>query len=151
MMTMFDEQAVRDKAKADGVTHFATGVAVFRDGRLLVVRRAAHDSLGGVYELPGGGVDEGETITDGAIREALEETGLRVRRITGVFEGFDYQTGTKPHVRQCNFIVSVESGEVVLEPNEHDDYRWISEDEIAALETTDEMKQCLRAAFKQAP
>jgi 8-oxo-dGTP diphosphatase len=144
----FDEEATRKHAIDDGVTHFATGIAIFRDGKLLVARREVNDYLGGVYELPGGGVDEGETITEGAIRETYEETGLVVAKVLGTFEGFDYRTNSKPKVRQINFKVEVEPGDVKLEPNEHDDYQWITEDEIAQLKTTDVMKDCLRSAFK---
>jgi len=148
MDTVINEQAVRRQAAQDGITHFATGIAIFRDGKLLVVRRVPEDTLGGVYELPGGGVDEGETITQGAIRETFEETGLTVHRVTGAFEGFDYQTSTKPKVRQLNFKVEVEPGDVMLEPTEHDEYRWIFEDEVADLGTTDVMKDCLYRAFQ---
>ncbi len=66
---MIEEKLIRHKANEDGVTHFATGIAVFQDGRLLVVRRVAHDDfLAGEWELPGGGVDAGETIEQGAVR-----------------------------------------------------------------------------------
>jgi 8-oxo-dGTP diphosphatase len=143
-----NEQTIRAEADKDGITHFATGIAVFRGGKLLVARREASDYLGGVYELPGGGVDDGETITEGAIRETLEETGLLVTKILGTFEGFDYQTDTKPNVRQINFKVAVKPGEVRLEPTEHDEYKWISENEIDALPTTDVMKACLHTAFQ---
>ena len=142
-----NEQLFREQAAKDGVTHFATGVAIFRDGKLLVVRRLPEDSFGGQYEIPGGGVDEGETFTEGAARETLEETGLRVSGVTGQFEGLDYQTDGKPKVRQLNYKVEVEQGEVRLEPSEHDDYKWISEADIDTLSTSPEMAQCLRNAF----
>jgi 8-oxo-dGTP diphosphatase len=61
------EEEIREQAAKDGVTHFATGVAVVRGGKLLVVRRSAGDTLGGYYELPGGGVDDSETLVQGAI------------------------------------------------------------------------------------
>lgn len=49
--------------------------AIMRDGRLLLTRREDN----GLWCLPGGGVDAGETWATAATREALEETGLRVR------------------------------------------------------------------------
>jgi 8-oxo-dGTP diphosphatase len=88
------------------------------------VRRIAHDDfLGGEWELPGG-VDDGETFEQGAIRELFEETGLKVDQILGTFEGFDYKTPKKPKVRQLNFRVTVGPGSITLEPNEHDGYRF---------------------------
>jgi len=144
---MIDEDSIRKQAAADDVTHFATGIAVLQDSRLLVVRRVADDDfLAGEWELPGGGVDPGETIEQGAIRELQEETNLAVDQMLGSFEGFDYTTPTKPKVRQINFKVSVRPGTIKL--TEHDRYRWITSAEIAALKTTPTMEKCLRNAFK---
>jgi 8-oxo-dGTP diphosphatase len=86
------ESSIHETAKLDGVTHISTGVAVVRDNKILVVRRAQDDYLGGYYELPGGGVNEGEGIEQSAIREVVEETGLVVTKIIGMFQGFDYST-----------------------------------------------------------
>lgn len=145
---MIDEEAIRKHAEIDGVTHFATGVAVVQDGTVLVVRRVPEDTLGGEWELPGGGVDTGETIEQGAIRELREETGLEVDKVLGTFEGFDYTTPRKPKVRQINFMVTVKSGAIQLEPTEHDEYRWIASSDIPSLEATAEMQQCLQEAFR---
>jgi 8-oxo-dGTP diphosphatase len=143
-----DENAFLEQAKNDQVTHITTGIAFFRDNKLLVVRRLKSDIFGGVYEIPGGGVDEGETIEEGAMREGFEETGLKVRRVIGTFKGFDFSTPTKKKVRQINYLVKAEEGEVKLEPSEHDDFKWISENELDSLSMTDEMKGCVRLAFK---
>lgn len=143
---MIYEDTIRLKAKEDGVTHFATGIAVFQDGKLLVVRRVAHDDfLAGEWELPGGGVDAEETIEQGAVRELKEETNLDVEQIIGTFEGFDYSTPKKFKVRQINFKVCVKPGEIAL--TEHDMYKWITADDISGLKTNAAMQDCLEKAF----
>lgn len=144
----FSESAFREQAQKDGITHISTGVAVVRDGKILVARRAAGDFLGGVYELPGGGVDEGETITEGAMREVQEETGLTASRIVATFDGFDYSTDKKPKVRQVNFIVEVEPGDVQLDSSEHDDYVWVDESNFDSIKLTDSMRVCVQDALK---
>lgn len=141
------EQKLREQAKADGVTHLSTGVAVRQGGKILIVRRASHDYLGGQYELPGGGVDEGETLEAAARRELLEETGLRVADVSTVFDGFDYSTDKKPKVRQFNFLVSVEDGAVTLDENEHDDFQWVDRDSLEQVTMSDNMKHCVREAL----
>jgi 8-oxo-dGTP diphosphatase len=144
---MIEEESIRQKAKEDGVTHFATGIAVFHEGKLLVVRRVAHDDfLAGEWELPGGGVDIGETIEQGAVRELKEETNLDVEEMISTFEGFDYSTPKKPKVRQINFKVSVKPGNISL--TEHDMFKWITVDEIKELKTNGVMQNCLINAFK---
>jgi 8-oxo-dGTP diphosphatase len=143
---MINEEVIRKQAKLDSITHISTGVAVVKDGKVLVVRRVAHDdTLAGEWELPGGGVDSGETIEQGAVRELHEETGLKVDKILGTFEGFDYTTPKKPKVRQINFKVSVKPGDIRL--SEHDMYKWITADDIPGLKTNSIMQDCLCRAF----
>src|SRR4051794_24649317 len=101
-MNQAEEFLFREQAKKDDITHLSTGIAVWRDNKILIVRRSAADYLGGQYELPGGGVDQGETLTEAAIREVKEETGLTVSKVITVFAGFDYSTDRKPRVRQIN-------------------------------------------------
>jgi ADP-ribose pyrophosphatase YjhB (NUDIX family) len=54
----------------------AVSLAVFRDGRTLIARRAKAP-LSGLYSLPGGVVEIGETLQEAALRELQEEVGLR--------------------------------------------------------------------------
>lgn len=144
----FNEEQFYKQAKKDGVTHVSTGIAIVRSDKILMARRADGDFLGGNYELPGGGVDKGETIVEGAIREVKEETGLVVSKILDVFEGFDYTTDRKPHVRQVNFIVAVEPGNVVLDSNEHDAYLWIDISNIDEVKMSANMKDCVKKALE---
>src|SRR3954452_3512424 len=63
----------------------AVSLAVFREGRVLLASRAA-PPFDKVYTLPGGVVEAGETLTEAACRELLEETGI-VAEIAG-FTGY---------------------------------------------------------------
>lgn len=140
------EAELREKAEKDDITHISTGVAVVRDGTILAVRRAADDFLGGNFELPGGGVENGESLAAAAAREVLEETGLSVSKILGMFEGFDYATPSKPKVRQMNFLVETYDQEVILS-DEHDKYVWVTHETVGALRTTGPMVDCLEGAL----
>lgn len=141
------EAALREQAKKEGVTHLSTGVAIFREGRLLLVRRAPADYLGGKYELPGGGVDEGEDFTEAVCREVREETGLEVYEILAVYAGGDYSTPKKSLVRQFNFVVRVLPGEVQLDPNEHDAYGWAGREELTPYELDSFIARAVDEAF----
>lgn len=122
-------------------TGIASGCVVFNpDGKVLVIQRASHDSMGNRWELPGGAVDEEDpTIFYGAARELWEESGFVALRFSHVVtEGpeqepgqvFPNSTNTKTFCRFC-FNVEVESCEnVTLDPKEHQNFAWATEDEV---------------------
>ena len=141
------EDELRKQASADGITHLVTGVAVVRSGKILALRREPNDYPGGMFELPGGGVDAGESFGEALKREVLEEAGLVVREIVGMFPGFDYSTPKKPRVRQFNFIVMAEAAEVRLSP-EHDAWEWVDLSNVASLTMTEEMRGSYATALK---
>lgn len=59
-----------------------------RNGHILLTRRAINPGRG-LWTFPGGFVDFGETVTDAALRETFEETGLRVE-LTGLLNVYSY-------------------------------------------------------------
>ena len=61
--------------------YLAVSAAIFRDGKVLIVRRARPPAQG-VYTLPGGGVELGETLEEAVIREVREETGITAEVVT---------------------------------------------------------------------
>lgn len=119
----------------------ATGNIVFNPGgKALMIQRAATDSLPNKWEFPGGAADdEDPTIFHAAARELWEESGLIAKRFTHIItqgpdkepgETFQNRLRTKIFIR-FTFHVEVEScDDVKLDPNEHQNYVWASEDEV---------------------
>lgn len=82
----------------------AVSAFIVRNDRLLILKRADDETfLPGVWEVPGGGIDEGESIEEGVIRETLEEAGIHVtpQKLFGFFE---YVDGYNQKTVNLNFI-----------------------------------------------
>ena len=114
------------------------GGFVERDGKLLLLRRSAHEYMAGSWEIPSGGVEANETFDDALRREFFEETGLVVVSIGAFVIHFDYAKS-----RQFNYLVEVEEGDVVLS-DEHDEWGFFAADEV---ELDDAMRGVLSGFF----
>ncbi|MFJ2192211.1 NUDIX hydrolase [Kitasatospora sp. NPDC087861] len=84
-------------------------------------RRGHH--RGGMWEIPSGEVETGETILDALHRETAEETGLTIDQVIGCIGHFDHQNSRGGTTRQFNFGVTVEKTEPVV-LTEHDAHQW---------------------------
>ncbi|MBB5119483.1 DNA mismatch repair protein MutT [Streptomyces eurocidicus] len=110
-------------AERDGITKTVVGAVIADDdGKVLLLHRPADDYLGGLWELPSGGVDDGETLVEALHREVAEETGLTVTAVGGYLGHFDYRSGSGRATRQFNFTATVAGETVKL--TEHDAHQW---------------------------
>lgn len=148
---VINEQELRLGVQKDGVSRVAVGAGINKEGKLLLVRRSAHDFLGGLYELPGGGVDLGESIEAALAREVQEEVGLTLASVQGMFKDFDYTNEKGEKTRQFNFVIEVEGADVVLDPKEHDKYTWISQSDVETgkIDLTQNIRECIQDYFER--
>ena len=109
---------------------------IARDGRVLFLRRHASAFRGGAWELPGGTVETGEPPERTAVREAAEETGLRVTITAELGRGSWPDITGKPLQIDAVVYAAEETdatANVVLNPDEHDGFAWFSPAETADL------------------
>ncbi|CAH1648572.1 MAG: NUDIX hydrolase [Chelatococcus sp.] len=91
----------------------AASVAVFRDGKVLLAARR-YPPMADVWSLPGGHVELGETLEAAALRELVEEVGVRatILGFAGHAEVIERDsTGVKRHFVVAAFAASWQSGE----------------------------------------
>jgi 8-oxo-dGTP diphosphatase len=125
----------------------AVSAAIFRDGKVLLVRRARSPGKG-FYSFPGGRVEFGETLHTALHREVDEETALKIE-IVGL-SGWREVVPTKPghgHYIILSFAARWTSGEPVLN-DEHDDFKWLAPDALGDLKLTDGLADMLEAASR---
>jgi mutator protein MutT len=102
-------------------------VAIERDGRLLMVRRAL-DPYAGCWEWPGGYMELGETPAQAAIREIREELAVEVR-LTAVLGVYVDPWPNGDHVHVHTFVGEID-GEPILDAHELLEYRWFDRDDL---------------------
>jgi 8-oxo-dGTP diphosphatase len=110
----------------------AVSAAIFRDGKVLLTRRARSPAKG-FYSLPGGRVEFGESLHQALAREIDEETGLDIDIIglAGWREVLPAAAGAG-HYLIRSFAARWVAREPVLN-DELDDYRWIAPEALAGL------------------
>ncbi|MEU1723929.1 NUDIX hydrolase [Nonomuraea sp. NPDC005692] len=108
--------------------------------QLLLVRRGRPPGMG-LWSLPGGRLEPGETDADGVRREVMEETGLRVEvgRLAGTVE--------RPGPGGVTYVIrdylATSAGGVPVAGDDAADVRWCGPGELALLPLTEGLLGCL--------
>ncbi len=100
-------------------------IAILQNEKILLTKREDFE----VWCLPGGAVDEGESVAQAAIREAWEETGLEVKltRLIGIYSRPGWP-GSGAHI--VSFAAEVTGGEFKADPSEVIDLGYFALDEL---------------------
>jgi 8-oxo-dGTP diphosphatase len=124
----------------------AVSAAIFRDRKVLLVRRARSPAKG-YYSLPGGRVEFGETLKAAVQREVREETGLKVEIIglAGWREVVPSVAGGG-HYLIMSFAARWMSGEVMLN-DELNDHKWLEPDDLGGLKITGGLGEVIASAL----
>ena len=103
------------------------GAAVVRGGRVLAAQRSRPPAAAGLWELPGGGVEPGESEAEALVRECVEELALPVVVLGRL--GPDV-------VVDADCVLRVHVCVTDAEPTalEHTALRWVSAAELDALD-----------------
>ena len=114
------------------------GAIVIKDGKVLMVKRAAPPNQY-LWAIPGGMLELGETLQEGAEREIFEETNIRIRAGKPIFT-FDLLE--RDHEARVYFhfvIVDMEAeylaGEIKA-ASDALDVRWVTPEECQILSAT---------------
>jgi 8-oxo-dGTP diphosphatase len=128
----------------------ATGGILIFDNRALIIQRAKDEKyLPSFWEIPSGKKEPFESLKAAAEREFKEETGIAVRVVKPVHV-FKYLVEKETDIRdvtQTDFLVKAKGKPKVTLSAEHQNYAWLSKEEIDNYDLSKEIKEALKKAF----
>jgi len=128
------------------------GALIVENGRAVLIKRGKAPLLG-EWSIPGGMLELGETLRQGAEREALEETGLLVRatELLGVFDRVvpDAEGRIVYHYVLIDFLCERVAGELKAGADAAD-AQWLTPEEVAKLSLAEDTAGAIHAAFAKA-
>ncbi len=117
----------------------AVGAIIPRGNRVLLIRRGKEPSAG-LWTLPGGRVEPGETVRAALVREAREETGLTVTPgpLVEIFEIIQREPkgGLQYHFVILDFLAQAAAAAEAQAGSDAAALAWVAWDEVGAYATT---------------
>ena len=109
---------------------------IFNDKKeiLLLKRSEDEDVFPNLWDIPGGTLEDGEDPEIGMRREIMEETGLNVKEISLVACASNIDTNKNKQFILLEFITQYIGGTLILNPKEHQEYRWVVFSDLKNLE-----------------
>lgn len=123
------------------------GAVVIEDGRVLLVRRGVPPSRG-LWAIPGGGLNLGESLAQAAEREIQEETGIIIEAGEPIYS-FDFiERDPDGRIRFHYVIIDLMAHYRSGEPQGADDAleaRWFAPDEVLTVPISKNTVKLLRS------
>ena len=109
-------------------------------GRLLMIKRG-HEPGAGLWSIPGGRIEPGETDAEALVREMLEETGLAVE--VGPLIGSVRRPGLDGAVIDIRDYAATVTGGTLRPGDDAADARWVEAADLDSLEITEGLIEAL--------
>ena len=124
------------------------GAVVIRDGKVLLIRRGVAPGRG-LWAVPGGSLELGETLQQGAEREILEETGITIRAREPIYAFDFFERDPDGRIRFHFVVVDLAADYIRGDVKGADDAleaRWLAPGELDHLPVSKNTLKLLRAA-----
>jgi 8-oxo-dGTP diphosphatase len=110
----------------------AAAALIDANGRVLITQRPAHKQLAGLWEFPGGKVEQGEAPEQALVRELKEELNLHVD--ADALEPFAFASHAYDefHLLMPLYVVARWAGEPKLDPNAAQALAWAAPNQLRA-------------------
>jgi ADP-ribose pyrophosphatase YjhB (NUDIX family) len=125
------------------------GAIIIEGDRVVLVKRA-HPPLQAEWSIPGGVLEVGELVREGAIREAREETGLTVEagELLGVYDRVlrDPEKRVQYHYVLIDFLCRRVAGDLMA-ASDAAEVQWITLEELPGLRLAEDTVDVIRKGF----
>ena len=150
-------RALQEEAEAEGKRCCVGACILNQQGHLLVQKRAPDRKLfPNCWDIIGGHVEAGETLTATLAREIHEETGWGLARIIALLQVWEWEDEPTGSRREFDFLVEIEGDldHPQLEQGKHTAFRWVGLDELEILKEErlaggDELYQLTKRALER--
>ncbi|MEI6650180.1 MAG: NUDIX hydrolase [Candidatus Moraniibacteriota bacterium] len=121
-----------------------------RDGKFVLLHRQPWKSEGNTWGVPAGKMHDGESMESAMVREIFEETGL-----AALEKDLVYQTTLFVRYETYDFVYHMfrmdapDGLEVMTNPEEHQDHRWVTPEDALRLPLIPELDSCVKMTFGQ--
>lgn len=116
------------------------GAVAVRDGSILLIRRGTPPGEG-LWSVPGGRVQRGETLADAVLRELREETGLDGK--VGEAVGWIELVGRRRHYVVVDYRVEVDPDAIPVAGTDASDAAWVAFEDLGHWDLVDGLLQFL--------
>ncbi len=105
------------------------GAVIIKDNKILAAQRPENKSLGGMWEFPGGKIEEGESPEEALYREIIEEMDCEIT--VGNFIVRDVYSYDFGDIALSTFYCELNKKEPIA--NEHSELRWLTVEELDSV------------------
>lgn len=121
----------------------AAAIIENEQGQLLIARRKKGKSQAGLWEFPGGKIEEGETDEECLRRELKEEMNIQIDPYE--FVGANDHWYGNLHIRLFAWKARYTTGTITLV--DHDEYRWVGKSELDSFAFAEADKVFVRLIY----
>ena len=125
---------------SDSVIPCVGAIVTDEQGRLLMIKRG-HEPGAGLWSIPGGRIEPGETDAEALVREMLEETGLTVQ--VGRLLGTVQRPGLDGAILDVRDYAATVTGGTLAAGDDAADARWVRADDLNAIPLTEGLAEIL--------
>lgn len=132
-----------------GKLYVAAHGLIVKEGLYLITKRSRDTRyMPGLWDIPGGTVEWGESPEEALKREIEEETTVGVTIQSPIFIYNNTIQLPERQTLQIVFNCKYKSGDVVLNPREHSEYKWASLDYISNIECINFLSDLVQKLLK---